>query len=201
MHSGSWVLLFCVLTAPARAAAQDTLVFDVDRASRLDVHTGRAGLLGSLGHEHLVRARAFSGRIVYVPAEIARSSVTITILTDALEILTEAGADDRAKMRRAMRERTLQVGRFPEITFVSDTVEQVEEGKLRLDGRLTMTGATRPVTVDVTLRLGRDTVRAAGGFSVKQTDFGITPYSTALGSVKVADRVRFDFEVVATLRQ
>jgi polyisoprenoid-binding protein YceI len=183
---------------PTAAAAQDSLIFELSPASRLDVLTGRAGLLGSMGHEHLVRARGFNGRIVYVPRDLGRSSVTITVPTDSLEILTDAGADDRAKMRRAMRERTLQVTRFPEISFVSNAVEQVEEGKLRLRGRLTMTGMTRPVTVDVTLRLSTDTLRATGGFSVKQTDFGITPYSTALGSVKVADVVRFDFEVVAT---
>jgi hypothetical protein len=38
-------------------------------------------------------------------------------------------ADDHAKMRRAMRERTPQVARLPEITFVSNAVEQIEEGK------------------------------------------------------------------------
>jgi hypothetical protein len=52
--------------------------------------------------------------------------------------------------------------------------------------------------VDVVVHLGVDTLRAAGKFSVKQTDFGIKPYSGGpAGTVKVADRVTFDIDVIA----
>ena len=70
---------------------------------------------------------------------------------------------------------------------------------LRVDGALTMVGETREITVDVALDASSDTLRIAGTFSVKQTDFFIKPYSTALGTVKVADEVTFHFEVLARL--
>src|SRR5687767_10203681 len=84
------------------ATAQDSMVYTVLPTSRLDVHTGTAGVLGGLGHEHLVRARAFHGTIVYFPMEPARSSAVITVLTDSLEVLTDASRADVAKMTRAM---------------------------------------------------------------------------------------------------
>jgi hypothetical protein len=51
--------------------------------------------------------------------------------------------------------------------------------------------------VEVLITVSGDTLRARGRFSVKQRDFGIDPYSTALGTVQVADEITFDFEAVA----
>jgi hypothetical protein len=53
-----------------------------------------------------------------------------------------------------------------------------------------------PVKEDVTI--GSDSVRARGTFTAKQTDFGIKPYSGGpAGTVKVADRVTFCFDLLA----
>ena len=41
-------------------------------------------------------------------------------------------------------------------------------------------------------------LRVRGGFTFKQTSFGIKPYSAGLGSIKVKDEVSFTFEAVAT---
>lgn len=198
-----WLPALVLLTAGGaeRAAAQDSVLYTVSSESRFDVHTGRAGLLGALGHEHRVRARAFQGQIVHVPRHPERSFVRITIRSDSLEILTDAQPSDVAKMRRAMREETLRVRHFPEITFTSRQVELLGDDslgtRLRVSGDFTMTGRTRPVAADVRVHIARDTLRAAGGFSLKQTEFGIEPYSAALGTVKVADRVDFEFDLVA----
>jgi hypothetical protein len=54
------------------------------------------------------------------------------------------------------------------------------------------------VPVDVSVEIGPDTLRAKATFSVKQTDFGISPYSGGpAGTVKVADRVTFDIDAIA----
>src|SRR2546428_10587210 len=58
-----------------------------------------------------------------------------------------------------------------------------------------MHGAGRVVLVDVKVEIGAATGWATGGFSVKQRDFGMRPFRGGPGgSVKVADRVTFDFE-------
>jgi polyisoprenoid-binding protein YceI len=113
-----------------------------------------------------------------------------------------------------MREKTLRVDSFPEIRFASSSVAPLpapsapppgsgERGAvvLRVSGDLTMVGVTRPVTVDLTLEIAGDTLRAQGAFVVKQTDFGIRPFSKALGMVKVKNEVRLELRVVAARAQ
>ena len=52
--------------------------------------------------------------------------------------------------------------------------------------------------MDVGVRVGLDTLNATSTFSIKQTDFGIKPFSGGpAGTVKVADRVSFDIHAIA----
>lgn len=189
--------LFAATRAPAQQPPPDSVIYVLSPQSRLDVHTRRAGIFGGLGHEHLVRARAFAGTVVHFGQAPEHSSVSVTVRTDSLEILTDAAPSDIAKMTRAMREKTLRVEQFPEITFVSREVAAIEGG-LRVTGDFTMAGRTRPLTVDVALEIAGDTLRAVARFPLRQTDFGIKPYGTAFGTVKVADEVEFEIGVVAT---
>jgi len=193
--------------AKGGAAAQDSAVYALDRASVLLVHAGKSGLLKGFGHEHQVRAHAFSGTVVYFPDDPGRSRVRVTVLTDGLRVVPEADSADIPEITRTMREKTLRVDSFPVIEFVSRAVEVIgaadpAEGKttavIRATGDLTMVGVTRPVSVDLTLEISADTLRAEGSFVVKQTDFGIKPYSKVLGLVKVKNEVRFELRVVAT---
>ena len=192
--------LVAMCLAPALAplqAANDSIVYVISAASRLDVKTGKAGLLGFAGHEHVIRARTFSGRITYHPSGPTESRVEITIVTDSLEVLTPPDTQEIRKVTEAMRNQVLNVQRFPEIRFVSKTLTPTEHG-FRIVAALTIVGRTRDVPVDVRLEIESDTLRAAAVFTVKQSDFGITPYRGGpAGTVRVADRVTFDIEVVA----
>lgn len=201
----------------------DSVAYALDSSSVLLVHAGKAGLLKGLGHEHQVRAHAFAGAVVYFPGDIGRSRVRVTVLTDSLRVVPEADSADIPEITRTMREKTLRVDSFPEIVFESRLIEGIEgvEGiesargtggagsagstgrgssirRIRVNGDLTMAGVTRPVSVHLSLDVTADTLRAEGSFVVKQTDFGIKPYSTALGFVKVKNEVQFELRVVAT---
>ena len=55
-----------------------------------------------------------------------------------------------------------------------------------MQGELTLVGKTRPIAFD--LAVGDDG-KLSGSAVVKQTDWGITPYSTLFGALKVADEV------------
>jgi polyisoprenoid-binding protein YceI len=172
-------------------------VYVISAASRFDVKTGKAGLFGFLGHDHVIHARAFSGRVVYYPSTPASSHVAITVPVDSLEVLTPPDTEEIRKVTAAMRTEVLEVDRFPEMTFASLSVVPIDSA-FQIELEITMHGAARVVLVDVSVEVGPDTVRAAGRFSVKQTDFGIRPFRGGPGgSVKVADRVTFDFEAVA----
>ena len=194
-------LLFLPLLpgSPQDVTAQDppeSAVYHVAPASRLVVKTGKAGLFGFAGHNHVIRARAVSGTLVYRPGS-AVSSLRLQVLTDSLEVLTPPDTAEIRKVTEAMRTEVLHVDRHPDMTFVADSLE-AKSGRMEFRLTVTMEGVTRvvPVTADVTI--GPDTIRAGGTFTAKQTDFGIEPFSGGpAGTVKVADRVRFCFDLVA----
>lgn len=189
----------CLLAGVARAqgGGLDSAVYVLADSSRFEVKTGKAGLFGFAGHEHLIRARTFSGRVVYRPDRVSDSRIEITVATDSLEVLTPPDTAEIRKVTQAMRTDVLHTDQYPAIEFVGTGVTAIEGG-FRVAGRLTLAGATREVMTDVQVRIGADTLRATGGFEVKQTDFGIRPFRGGPGgTVRVADRVRITFAVVA----
>ena len=188
--------------APALAqSARDSVVYHLSSASRLEVKTGKAGLLGFAGHEHTIVARGFSGRVVYFPAEPAASRVEIRIATDSLEVTSPPDTAEIRKVTEAMRTEVLHTDSFPEMTFASRSLAPFDGG-FHMVAALTMHGQTRPVPVDVRTTVARDTIRAAATFSVNQTYFGIQPFRGGPGgTVRVADRVTFHIEAVAVRRE
>ena len=154
-------------------------------------------MLGFVGHEHTIRARAFTGRITYRPDSIAASHLEITVLTDSLEVLTPPDTEEIRKVTASMRTDVLDVAHYPEMRMVSRRVEGTAR-QLKLMVALTMKGQTREVPITVDLEIGADTLRATSTFTVKQTDFGIKPYRGGPGgTVRVANEVKFSIQAVA----
>lgn len=190
-----------VLLLPVGLAGQlpvrDSVVYQLSPASRLEVETGKAGLFAFAGHDHRIRAPAFSGEVVYFPEAPAQSRVEIVVPADSLVVLTPEDTAEIREVTQAMRTETLQVDRYRDIVFRS-TGLSLSGDSLRVQGELTLVGQTRVVMVGLRVDIGTDTLRASGTFSVKQTDFGITPYRGGPGgTVRVADRVRFVIDLAA----
>jgi len=173
------------------------IAYRIAPQSRFDLVTGKAGLFGAFGHMHRIRATEFDGTILYDPDNIPASSIEVTFPTAGLSVIPE-GADekDAPKVEHAMRESVLPPSEYPTIEFVSRIVTAIDGG-VQVVGGLAIAKRTRPVAVDVTIAQRGDTLTATGTFSVKQTDFGIKPYSAAGGTIKVADEITFDFEAIA----
>jgi polyisoprenoid-binding protein YceI len=66
-----------------------------------------------------------------------------------------------------------------------------------LNGELSLRGVTRyqPILARVTLK--DDTLRAAGEFSVRQSDYQINPVTAAGGTIKLKDELRLSFDIAA----
>jgi polyisoprenoid-binding protein YceI len=183
--------------APARFEGVDSVVYRLLPSSRLEVKTGKAGLFGFAGHSHRIRARSFAGQVVYYPKAPPSSHLEITVLADSLQVLTPPDTAEIRKVTETMRAEVLHVDQYHEIRLVARGVTPSANG-FHVVGALTLVGQTREVPIDVAVQLGVDTLRVTGTFSVKQTDFGIKPYSGGpAGTVKVADRVTFDIDVTA----
>jgi polyisoprenoid-binding protein YceI len=186
------------IAAAARAQApRDSAVYVLSPASRFEVKTGKAGLMGFAGHEHVIRARTFTGRVVHVPGAPSSSRVEVAVPTDSLEVMTPPDTAEIRKVTAAMRTDVLDVAHFPEIRLMSKMVTATSSG-FHIVATLTMHGRSRDVTIDVHTRISGDTLRAASTFSVNQSDYGITPYRGGPGgTVRVADRVTFTIDAVA----
>src|SRR5207245_9909472 len=106
-----------LLLALVQSAGPDSVVYDLSTTSHLEVRTGKAGLLGFAGHEHLIRASGFSGLIVLYPDQPAASHVTVSVVPDRLEALTPPDTADIPKVTPARREEVPAVPHYPDLTL------------------------------------------------------------------------------------
>ena len=91
--------------------------------------------------------------------------------------------------------------RYPAIRFRASEVANLKvgaDGELDgvLRGELALHGATRPLEVRFRARPAGGGYRATGSARFVQSDFGMKPYSTALGTIGVDDDVAVDFDLV-----
>jgi polyisoprenoid-binding protein YceI len=192
-------ILGCTAPAAAQSAGADSVVYHLTPDTRFEVKTGKAGLFGFAGHEHLIRANSPVGEVVFFPDSPAKSRVRVTVLTDSLEVLSPPDTEEIRKVTHAMRTEVLHPDQYSEITFESKEVTPIERG-YRVRGALTMEGQTRELTVNLTTAISPDTLQAEGSFAVNQTDFGIKPFRGGPGgTVRVADRVTFHLKAVGVL--
>ena len=128
--------------APAGAYTLDqahaTLLFRVD-------HLGFS--------KYTARFKQFDAQVQFDPTNFAAASVTVTI--DPASIETDypdpATVDFNAQLRSPQ---WLDAAQFPQMKFVSRSVEQTGANTMRIHGELTLRGVTRPMTLDATFNGG-----------------------------------------------
>jgi polyisoprenoid-binding protein YceI len=115
-----------------------------------------------------------SGTIQFDDKDIAKSSVDVTI--DAASVDTRV--EGRDKDLRS--DHFFEVEKYPTLTFKSTKVEQVEVGKLKVTGDLTIHGVTKQVVLDVegpTAAVkdpwGNQRAAASATTKINRQDFGV----------------------------
>ncbi len=209
MRKISIIALTLLLWLPAmagQAQAPRVLVFNVIPAeSSFNVFVAKAGLLSLLAHDHNMGIKSFSGTLRMPEKAIGGSSLRMEVDTRSLVVLdANISEGDRAKITRSMHEEVLESTRYPLATFDSAAVADLQttadgQQHLRLSGDLMLHGVTRRITIPVTVRLEGGRLQASGKYTLRQSDFGIRPYSTAGGAIKVKDEVVLNFRIVAQL--
>lgn len=175
-------------------------------ASRVYIYVGKVGL----GHEHAVAGRMKSGSI-HLGARSKAGQIVIDMptfaadTTEAREYLGLEGTTSASRQKEVTANMlgtdVLDVRKFPTATFqiVSALLlkQQSEDGNplYRLTGDFTLHGVKRPLKVDAEVIEQEDGVRIHGSFEIRQTDFGIKPYSKALGAVGVTDELSIHGEI------
>lgn len=198
---GTWLVAQTV--APT---GQGPKILTIDAAdSHVTILVGKAGVLSFAGHTHEIATSAVRGRVRFDPADWPHASVSLEFDAAALRVTGkgEAASDVPAVERTMLGEQVLDVRRFPTITFQSRRVSAAFHGAhavtLTIDGDMTLRGATRPITVRAEATSdasGR--VTATGAFTLKQSDFGITPVTAAGGTIRVRDQVDIRFVLKAS---
>jgi polyisoprenoid-binding protein YceI len=65
---------------------------------------------------------------------------------------------------------------------------------------VTLKGVTRRIEVPLEIADAGATLTARGTFRIRQTEFGMVPFSVGGGAIQVADEIVLGFEIVATAR-
>jgi polyisoprenoid-binding protein YceI len=138
-----------------------------------------------------------SGTVVYDPENPGASKVDIKIEVASLH------TRDEQRDAHLKSPDFLDAAKFPEITFVSKSVERSGDGEHLTKGDLTIHGVTREVTLDVegpTAEVkdpwGNTRAGATATTKIRRKDFGLE-WNVALetGGVLVGDEVKIDLEV------
>ena len=100
---------------------------------------------------------------------------------------------DRDRREIAVTARQLlRTDRFPEASFTASGFDQGAGGDGAVQGTLSLAGPDQPVRLEVA-RNGNGSYHATG--SVRQSDFGIKPYTAFLGVLRVSDAVGIAVDV------
>ena len=186
----------------ARPAFTSSARYQIDAGqSRFMVKAFAGGFLSAFAHDHNIAIREFSGTADFTFGTVEPASLEMTIKAGSLGITDKVSDKDKQKIEATMRDEVLEVSKYPDINFKSSSVSASKTGEgqyqARIAGELTLHGVTRPLTINARLEFGDKILKAQGGFSLKQSTFGIKPVSVAGGTVKVKDDLKFTFDVVA----
>lgn len=201
-----WAFLFLGLLLSSRAGAQasSTPEYAINsEKSRLEISVYKEGVFKAFGHNHLISASSISGRILFNQKMPADSSVDLTVEAASLTVIDPGESDsDRRQVQSTMAgKEVLDAQKYPEIRFISTRVtseKKTDEGwEIAVDGRLILHGIEKPISLPLRLSARNGELRAEGEASILQTDFGITPIKVGGGTVRVKDKVRIRFDVVA----
>jgi len=179
--------LLSVLAAPAFAAPTQ---YTID-PNHSQVRVG----WNHFGFSNLeARFDTVAGTFTYDPDNVSASSVEATIDIGSLDSGV-ADLDEHLKSGDFF-----DAAKFGTATYKSTAVSAAGEGKLKVEGELTVHGVTKPVTLDVTVnKIGPHgmTKKPSAGFdataALKRSDFGVGQYAP-----NVSDEISVEITVEAT---
>ena len=178
--------------------------FGMDKG-RITLRTFRDGLASQAGHDLIIEVARWSAELT-VAEDQTPASLTVTADLGSLVVKEGTGGlkplTDRDKREIAVTTRkVLKADRFPEAVFTatefrseSETGTGGEAGTIR--GTLNLAGQSGPLELRVR---PEGSGRYQATTTIRQTDFGIKPYTGFLGALKVRDTVDVEVSVDLSL--
>lgn len=193
---------------PSGADAYDIVAGSGD----LTLYVRRAGPLARLGHNHVITSSQVAG-LAWLGRDFSESGFELRVpvasfVVDDAAARAMAGPDFAGDVpvearegtyRNLLRPEVLDADRYPEIVVRSVAASGSWDRPVAT-AEVTLKGRAGRVDVPLELQRSAGTLVARGSFRLRQTDFGLTPFSVAGGAIQVADEVEVRFHLVASRR-
>jgi polyisoprenoid-binding protein YceI len=160
----------------------------------LMVRTKRGGAAAMAGHNLALQVTAWEA-VLEVGATLSDSTFELEVDGSSLRVIEGTGGmqalgeDDKANIHQTIDEEVLKQER---ITFQSSQIQGMPgDGGLSVQGDLTLLGATHPFAFDIEIGDG-DMLHCLA--TLKQSDWGIKPYSALFGALKVLDEIEIEID-------
>ncbi len=161
--------------------------------AKLLIRTGRRGGAAKAGHDLVIEVTSWNATIA-AGEDPADTELSLSADSRSLWVrqgtggMMALGEGDKDNIRQAIDDEVLK---GTAIEFRSTSVQPGADGELKVDGQLELSGKTGPVSF--TLQSDGQG-RLTGSATLTQSGWGIKPYSTLFGALKVADDVRVDID-------
>jgi polyisoprenoid-binding protein YceI len=164
------------------------------------IRTGVAGRAARMGHRLTIAMRRWHGSVGWAGAEPVSAELVVEV--DSFEVLRgEGGVKGLSGPEKVLVKsnalKSLDAGHYPEIRFAADAIDKTDDG-YRLTGKLQIRGKSRAHVIDLRTEDLGEAWRVSAESCIRQTDYGVKPYSLLMGSVRVADEVSLAFTAVHT---
>jgi len=178
-------------------------------SSELRLRVYRGGPLADLGHNHVIVTSRIEGRL-YLQPQLADSGFALRVPVDGFQVdpaqargqegkdfAGQLSAEDRqATKDNMLGPEVLDAKAYPSITLRSLGLTG-PPWYPRITLRITLHGVSRDYVVPTAIVREPGRLTAIGGLHIRQSDFGITPFTALGGGLRVKDGVDIAFHFVA----
>ena len=163
----------------------------------LTVRTGKGGAASKAGHNLRIEVERWGATATFAE-DLAQSVLELTADSTSFTVLEGTGGvksldeGDKTGIAQTINQEVLK---GTPISFRSTAVRPDGDAQLHVTGDLELANGVNLIAFDITVS---DDGRLTGTATVKQTEWGMKPYSALFGTLKVTDEV--GVEIDAKLR-
>jgi polyisoprenoid-binding protein YceI len=161
----------------------------------LQILTGVTGPAAKMGHRLTIAMASWRADVQWRGKQPV--AVELVVDVDSLQVIKGEGgvtplSGPEKGVVRSNALKALDVKKHPQIRFNAEGITKTVTG-YRLDGTVQIHGTSRPQSVDLAVEESGDIWVMSASVPVRQTQFGVKPYSLFVASLKVADEVNLRF--------
>jgi polyisoprenoid-binding protein YceI len=173
--------------------------------SRIEVKAGTSGMLGFMGHGHMIAPKTFSGEMELTPKEKIPAKVSVRVDASSLQETAEFKPEEKTKIETQLHAEVLETKKYSEISFQSTNVTYTASPghafDVKIEGDLALHGVSRKISVPARIIDDGTNLRATGKFEINRQDYKVETKSAGGGTVKVSKTLEINFDLLLKPQQ